>query len=383
MLAGTIRPTGDETADLAHAAALARSSKDREEHEYAVRSVRDVLEAHCGSVNVPEEPSVLHLPNVMHLATDVTGVLSHNASALELIRELHPSAAVCGTPTLTAARVIDELEGLDRARYAGPVGWINAAGDGEWCIGLRSAEISADDPTRLRLFAGCGIVAASEAGAEWAESEAARAHAPRARPDVTPAGPSLEPALRALLGGVLLEHSCRGNEVLARGLGNRLHVAGEVEARERLDLLLGEVRVVGVGDVDTLRDRFLEVLHGSGHGVQRCDDRVASIGHLAVDVEASQRRARLIERRERTVDVARIHAVRGHPEVPDLVVLRTEVARVGTGASISAGGAVVTRVRVGGRLPRIGLLLLLGRRGGRRGTRRRRAGGVHLIAAVP
>ncbi|WP_234998677.1 isochorismate synthase MenF [Demequina sp. NBRC 110057] len=172
VLAGTIRPTGDETADLAHAAALARSSKDREEHEYAVRSVRDVLEAHCGSVNVPEEPSVLHLPNVMHLATDVTGVLSHNASALELIRELHPSAAVCGTPTLTAARIIDELEGLDRARYAGPVGWINAAGDGEWCIGLRSAEISPDDPTRLRLFAGCGIVAASEAGSEWAESEA-------------------------------------------------------------------------------------------------------------------------------------------------------------------------------------------------------------------
>nr|WP_084105280.1 isochorismate synthase [Demequina sp. NBRC 110056] len=172
VLAGTIRPTGDEVADLAHAAALARSSKDREEHEYAVRSVTQVLESHCGSVNVPEEPSVLHLPNVMHLATDVTGVLSHNASALELLRELHPSAAVCGTPTLTAARVIDELEGLDRGRYAGPVGWINAAGDGEWCIGLRSAELSAEDPTRLRLFAGCGIVAASEPDAEWAESEA-------------------------------------------------------------------------------------------------------------------------------------------------------------------------------------------------------------------
>jgi len=172
VLAGTIRPTGDEVADLAHAAALARSSKDREEHEYAVQSVTQVLETHCGSVNVPEEPSVLHLPNVMHLATDVTGVLSHNASALELIRELHPSAAVCGTPTLTAARVIDELEGLDRARYAGPVGWINAAGDGEWCIGLRSAEISQEDPRRLRLFAGCGIVAASEPDAEWAESEA-------------------------------------------------------------------------------------------------------------------------------------------------------------------------------------------------------------------
>lgn len=172
VLAGTIRRTGDETADLARAATLAHSSKDREEHGYAVRSVTQVLAAHCASVNVPDEPFVLHLPNVMHLATDVTGSLDHAASSLELVRELHPSAAVCGTPTLAAARVIDELEGLDRARYAGPVGWIDAAGDGEWCIGLRSAEIDADDPRRVRMFAGCGIVAASEPESEWAESEA-------------------------------------------------------------------------------------------------------------------------------------------------------------------------------------------------------------------
>jgi isochorismate synthase len=172
VLAGTIRMTGDDMRDLARAGALARSSKDREEHEYAVESVTAVLHEHCGSVNVPDEPSVLHLRNVMHLATDVTGVLSHNVSALEMVRELHPSAAVCGTPTLAAAHVIDELEGWDRGRYAGPVGWIDGAGDGEWCIALRAAEISRDDPTRLRLFAGCGIVAASDPSAEWAESEA-------------------------------------------------------------------------------------------------------------------------------------------------------------------------------------------------------------------
>ncbi|WP_062518821.1 isochorismate synthase [Demequina silvatica] len=172
VLAGTIRMTGDDMRDLARAGALARSSKDREEHEYAVRSVTQALAAHCGSVNVPDEPFVLHLPNVMHLATDVTGVLSHNVAALELVSELHPSAAVCGTPTLGAARVIDELEGLDRGRYAGPVGWIDAGGDGEWCIGLRSAEVSREDPRELRLFAGCGIVAASEPASEWAESEA-------------------------------------------------------------------------------------------------------------------------------------------------------------------------------------------------------------------
>ncbi len=172
VLAGTIRRTGDETADLARAASLAHSSKDREEHGFAVRSVTQVLASHCASVNVPDEPFVLHLPNVMHLATDITGSLAHAASVLELVRELHPSAAVCGTPTLAAARLIDALEGLDRGRYAGPVGWIDAAGDGEWCIGLRSAEIDADDPRRVRLFAGCGIVAASEPHSEWAESEA-------------------------------------------------------------------------------------------------------------------------------------------------------------------------------------------------------------------
>jgi menaquinone-specific isochorismate synthase len=172
VLAGTIRMTGDDMGDLARAGALARSSKDREEHSYAVRSVTQVLAAHCASVNVPDEPSVLHLPNVMHLATDVTGVLSHHASSLELVRELHPSAAVCGTPTLAAGRLIDELEDLDRGRYAGPVGWIDAAGDGEWCIALRCAEVSAEDPTQLRLFAGCGIVAASDPESEWLESEA-------------------------------------------------------------------------------------------------------------------------------------------------------------------------------------------------------------------
>ena len=172
VLAGTIRPTGDETADLAHAAALARSSKDREEHEYAVRSVTDVLERHCSSINVPEAPSVIHLPNVMHLSSDVTGVLSDHTTSLELVEALHPSAAVCGTPTASAATLIEALEGLDRGRYAGPVGWIDASGDGEWCIAIRAAELSRDDPSRLRLFAGCGIVAASDPDAEWAESEA-------------------------------------------------------------------------------------------------------------------------------------------------------------------------------------------------------------------
>ena len=103
VLAGTIRRTGDDARDLALAATLARSSKDLEEHEYAVRSVADALAPHCSSMNVPEAPFVLHLPNVMHLATDVAGVIHDagdpSATSLDLAASLHPSAAVGGTPT--------------------------------------------------------------------------------------------------------------------------------------------------------------------------------------------------------------------------------------------------------------------------------------------
>ena len=169
VLAGTIRRTGDDAHDLALAASLARSSKDHQEHEFAVRSVADALARH-GTLNVPETPFVLHLPNVMHLATDVTGVVHDGRTALELVADLHPSAAVCGTPTETARDVIAELERLDRGRYAGPVGWIDARGDGEWAIALRCAHL--EGPRRLRLYAGCGIVAGSSPQDELAEAEA-------------------------------------------------------------------------------------------------------------------------------------------------------------------------------------------------------------------
>ncbi|OLT49374.1 isochorismate synthase MenF [Cellulosimicrobium sp. CUA-896] len=197
VLAGTIRRAGasDDEA-LLRAAHLARSSKDLEEHEYAVASVAHALAPFCSSMNVPDAPFVLHLPNVMHLASDVTGVLARSASgrvgpghagsglagsegpdaagptSLALAAALHPSAAVCGTPTGVARELIREIEGMDRGRYAGPVGWLGADGDGEWGIALRSAELSSTDPRTVRLFAGCGIVAASDPEAELAESEA-------------------------------------------------------------------------------------------------------------------------------------------------------------------------------------------------------------------
>ncbi|AKU17933.1 isochorismate synthase [Luteipulveratus mongoliensis] len=172
ILAGTIRRTGDDEHDLALAAGLARSSKDLEEHEYAVRSVAEALSPHCQSMNVPEAPFVLHLPNVMHLATDVAGVLGDEASSLTLAQSLHPSAAVCGTPTAEAAELIVELEQMDRARYAGPVGWMDSKGDGEWGIALRCGQLDNENPSRMRIFAGCGIVAGSDPQAELAESEA-------------------------------------------------------------------------------------------------------------------------------------------------------------------------------------------------------------------
>ena len=172
VLAGTLRRSGDAGQDLRRSEGLARSVKDVEEHGYGVRSVVEGLSRHCSSVEVPALPFVLELRNVMHLATDVQGVVSDGATSLELVASLHPSAAVCGSPTDVALQVIREIEGLHRGRYAGPVGWMDAAGDGEWGIALRCAELDPDDPCRLRLFAGCGIVAGSRSVDELAESAA-------------------------------------------------------------------------------------------------------------------------------------------------------------------------------------------------------------------
>jgi len=170
VLAGTIPKTGDDSKDLALAGSLARSSKDLEEHEFAVRSVAEALEPFCSSTNVPDAPFVLHLANVMHLATDVTGALIESKKDIDvfsLLKSLHPSAAVCGTPRNKAFDVIEEIEGMNRGRYAGPVGWVDARGDGELGIALRSGQI---DSNQIRIFAGCGIVSGSNPDVEVAES---------------------------------------------------------------------------------------------------------------------------------------------------------------------------------------------------------------------
>ncbi len=171
VLAGTIRRNGGEELDLKLAHGLARSSKNLVEHELAVDSVAAALAPFCSGMNVPDAPYVLELPNVLHLASDVTAVAHGGVSALRLAAELHPSAAVCGTPTATARRAIAELEHLDRGRYSGPVGWMEASGDGEFAIALRCGHLGADSRS-ITLYAGCGIVAESDPAEEYAETEA-------------------------------------------------------------------------------------------------------------------------------------------------------------------------------------------------------------------
>ena len=173
VLAGTA-PRGAGAADERLAAALLGSAKDRSEHALAVDSLVEALQPYCATLHAPEEPELLTLANVRHLASDVTGTQRRSgprsrAGLLELVGAVHPTAAVCGTPTPDAAAMITELEGMDRGRYAGPVGWLDARGDGEFVLALRCAELVGDDGARL--FAGCGIVAGSDPAAELAETQ--------------------------------------------------------------------------------------------------------------------------------------------------------------------------------------------------------------------
>jgi len=172
VLAGTMRRSRDSDRDGQLAAELLESDKDQEEHVYAVESVAAALATHCTDLKVPAQPFILRLANVQHLATDVTGELVDAAPALALAASLHPTAAVCGTPTERATQVIRELEGMDRGRYSAPVGWLAPNGDGEFGIALRCALIENAERTKLRLFAGCGIVAGSTGESEVAESQA-------------------------------------------------------------------------------------------------------------------------------------------------------------------------------------------------------------------
>ena len=168
VLAGTAPRGADADADTAASVALSASGKDQDEHRFAVESVLRTLRPHTSALTASEQPFALKLPNVWHLATDVEGVVGDGATALDLVGTLHPTAAVAGTPTTAAVGVIRRLEPFDRGRYAGPVGWIDAAGDGEWAIALRGAQF--EPGGRVTAHAGAGIVRGSDPEAELLET---------------------------------------------------------------------------------------------------------------------------------------------------------------------------------------------------------------------
>src|SRR5215470_9147600 len=168
VLAGTMPRGATGAEDVELAAALLGSAKDNEEHGYAAASLRDAIAPLCQTLHIAPGPELIRFANVQHLGTRVNGTLAADRSALALAGALHPTAAVGGTPTDAAVELIRELENMDRERYAGPVGWVDAAGNGEWGIALRCAQLAGN---RARLFAGCGIVAGSDPAAELAEAQ--------------------------------------------------------------------------------------------------------------------------------------------------------------------------------------------------------------------
>ncbi len=173
VLAGTVARGGTPAQDKVLGDSLLASAKDQEEHQYAVADVRTALSPLCADLRIEAEPRLLRLANVQHLATEVHGELAAGEAvkhtALALAAALHPTAAVCGTPTEQAMELIRELECMDRARWSGPTGWVDSKGNGEWGISLRCGEVTG---RHARLIAGCGIVAGSDPAAELAEAQA-------------------------------------------------------------------------------------------------------------------------------------------------------------------------------------------------------------------
>jgi isochorismate synthase len=167
-LAGSIRRGETPEADAELGLALLASAKDRREHDVVTQTVAESLDEACVSLRIAETPKLLKLGNIQHLCTPITGRLSNGYTIFDLVERLHPTPAVGGRPREATLHFIREHEGLDRGWYAGPVGWVNAEGEGEFAVALRSALLRGDTAT---LFAGCGLVADSDPEREYAESE--------------------------------------------------------------------------------------------------------------------------------------------------------------------------------------------------------------------
>lgn len=168
-LAGSRRRGATPDEDEALGQALRSDRKERFEHALVVRALRDALEPLCEALELPDEPELLRLRNVQHLYTPVEGTNRGDTTVLDLVARLHPTPAVGGVPRQAALEVIQRSEPFDRGWYAGPVGWIDGTGSGEFVVALRSALVCGGE---ARLYAGCGIVAGSDPGREWDESDA-------------------------------------------------------------------------------------------------------------------------------------------------------------------------------------------------------------------
>ncbi|MGE7623460.1 isochorismate synthase DhbC [Viridibacillus sp. NPDC096237] len=169
-LAGSRPRSNDPIEDKRRADELLSSTKDLHEHAVVVQAVTEALRPFFKKIDVPEKPSVIHTETMWHLSTEVTGELKDPAtSSLELAIALHPTPAVCGSPSELAREAIHEIEPFDRGFFTGMVGWCNAEGDGEWIVTIRCAEV---EKQALRLFAGAGVVAESKPEEELAETSA-------------------------------------------------------------------------------------------------------------------------------------------------------------------------------------------------------------------
>lgn len=166
-VAGSIRRGDFPAEDAALGQALLTSDKDQREHAFVVEQIRAHMAPLARALHIPAAPALLKLPNIQHLHTPITGALHPDHSLLDLVAALHPTPAVGGVPGTAALPLIRPLEGFERGWYAAPLGWVNAHGDGDFAVGLRSGLFEGAHAT---LFGGAGLVAASDPRKEWDET---------------------------------------------------------------------------------------------------------------------------------------------------------------------------------------------------------------------
>jgi len=166
-LAGTARRAPDPDTDRRIGQALLDNAKERHEHELVVHAIRDALRPLCAQLHIANTPQLRRLPTVQHLSTPIHATLSSGLTVLDLVAALHPTPAVAGYPREAALAYLRQHEPLDRGWYAAPLGWVDAHGNGDFIVSLRSALI---DGTACRLYAGCGIVGDSEPSQEYEEA---------------------------------------------------------------------------------------------------------------------------------------------------------------------------------------------------------------------